>query len=88
MSGFTVSLMAEAQTDEQTFEDVILGTYGDKRAAMNAARRHVRRNPDSQAEVIAAVPTDPHFRSWEAMKALIYIADEMEGGGLVEESFS
>lgn len=82
----TVSLMAEHESEEGVFEDVILGTYKDRTAALRAARAHVKRNPDSQAQVIAALPTEPAFTSWSALKALVYI-DHEERTGLITERF-
>jgi hypothetical protein len=86
---FTVSLMAETETQEGVFEDVILGTYATKRAAITIAREHVKVNAESQAQIIAALPHQPAFGKMASLEALVYRDFDFgdEPSGVIVESF-
>lgn len=87
---FTVSLMADAETSEGVFEDVIVGTYPSKAAAMKAAKAQVRTNNERQAQIISALPTDDAFTKMDSLVALVYVEydfGDVPLSGLIVESF-
>ena len=72
---FTVSLMAEHEASDGVFEDVLLGTYPTQRKAVAAAKAYVSRNRESQAMIIAALPTDPAFTEWQSLAGFVETDD-------------
>lgn len=84
----TVSLMAEAEVEDGVFEDVIHGTYPSLEAGIAAAREVVKVNAETQAQVIAALPTDPAFARLASLVAMVYrdfdFMDEPQTGIIVE----